>query len=119
MNALEKLTIEMRKDLEITYYRPSDPECPGFFEVSCDRLHGQGATIEEAAQNLVALIEPRSTYFANYRDADGNLIELEGETVEEIQRQLPDDYDGPRLRVIDEAGFNRGWVGRGGFNATG
>lgn len=48
---------------------------------------------------------------ASYRDERGEEYLLEGESVAELATQLPEDYDGPRLTVRDEAGFVRGWIG--------
>lgn len=53
-----------------------------------------------------------------YQDEAGNETYLSGESVEEVAAQLPEDYDGPRLTVRDEADFIRGWIaGRGDWKA--
>ena len=57
-------------------------------------------------------------FFANYWDEYSNNIDIEAESIAELQAQLPKDYSGPRLKVIDEQGFMRGWIGSFGFKAT-
>lgn len=47
---------------------------------------------------------------ANYTDADGNEHVIQGASVEEIAKQLPQGYTGPTIEVRDEPGFTRGWV---------
>lgn len=50
-------------------------------------------------------------FFANYLDYDGYLIELEGDSVEDIANQLPETCDTlSGIEVRDEAGWIRGWV---------
>ena len=58
-------------------------------------------------------------YLANYWDDSGNNIDIEADSVEELQEQLPKDYSGPRRKVVDEHGFIRGRIGSEGFTATG
>jgi hypothetical protein len=45
----------------------------------------------------------------NYRDSEGNESTLEGESVEALAQQLPEDFRG-NLTVRDEPGFVRGWI---------
>ena len=45
----------------------------------------------------------------SYCDSEGNEYALEGESVESLAQQLPDDYRG-NLTVRDEPGFVRGWI---------
>jgi hypothetical protein len=47
---------------------------------------------------------------ASYTDTLGNSIDLTGESVEELAADLPEDYDGPTLRVTDEPGSVCGWI---------
>lgn len=50
-----------------------------------------------------------ATRFATFVDQDGATLELEGASVQEIADQLPEDNLRP-IRVVDEAGFVRGWA---------
>jgi len=49
-------------------------------------------------------------YSTRYTDSEGVHVEIWGDSLEEIAEQLPADYDGPSLRVLDEPGFTRGWI---------
>jgi hypothetical protein len=76
----------------------------------------RGVSVGTPRALLLSKEIPMTQYFARYVDEEGNPVELEGESVESIQNQLPEDFD-RRLVVYDEPGFVRGWVGKGGFNA--
>lgn len=50
-------------------------------------------------------------------ESTGEAIELEGESLEELQGQLPEGYDGPSIEVRDETGGLRGWISRESWRA--
>ncbi len=56
--------------------------------------------------------------FANYCDDYNKEYYFEAESVKGIQDQLPKDYDGTTIRVYDELGFVRGYIGVYGYIAT-
>jgi hypothetical protein len=72
----------------------------------------QNAPSSEAqAKSVVEAADVMSpTRFASYRDMEGNLVELEGASVEELAAELPEDYEGPSIQVEDKQGFTRGWI---------
>lgn len=51
------------------------------------------------------------TLTTSYRDDDGTENDLQGESVEALAQQLPEDYSGPRLTVRGETDSIRGWIG--------
>jgi hypothetical protein len=49
-------------------------------------------------------------YANGTNEQTGEAIELEGESLEELQGQLPEGYDGASIEVRDEAGSLKGWI---------
>lgn len=50
-------------------------------------------------------------YTIEFRNENGELVELEGETLEELSHGLSGwHYDGPAIRVCRENGETVGWV---------
>lgn len=47
---------------------------------------------------------------ANFTDSDGNTHDLSAENISDLAAELPEDYQGPSIKVYDEPGFVRGWV---------
>ena len=63
-----------------------------------------------------------TTFNARFTDSQGNVEILTGDSVAEIAAQMPaleEDSDAPRINVVDEAGFVRGFVrGSNSWNAA-
>lgn len=61
----------------------------------------------------------KNTLFACFHDSLGVYDELEGESLEEMARDVPEDHDGSAIEVRDEAGSLRGWLyGRDNWRAA-
>jgi len=50
------------------------------------------------------------TLFTYYITADGERVELEGESLEELAAEVPEDLGNVELPVTDEPGFTRGYL---------
>lgn len=55
------------------------------------------------------------TLWASYTDNDFAMeVEIKANSLADLAKLLPPDYDGPRLKVYDDRGFVRGWIGPAG-----